>query len=80
MDEEEEKEEQEEHDDQTESQPGSVLSEMDAQEVHKKRKTLLGQLSADAKTESQEMVEWKQRKLEEYKNGSKLVKHQILAD
>lgn len=63
----------------TGSHGGSSVSELESAELHTKRKAMLGQLTTENKTDSEELRQWKQRKLEEYKDASKLAKNQILA-
>ena len=62
------------------SNPGSVLSDMEAAEIHKKRKAMLNQLATQNKGDSEEENAFKKRKLDEYQTSSKLAKNQILAD
>ena len=61
------------------SPAGSAISELSREAVHKKRKAFLGQLRTANKADTEEIQLWKQRKLEEYHDASKMRKIQILS-
>ena len=54
-------------------------SEMNSGDIHKKRKAMLGQLQTINKTDSPDMILFKQRKLEEYNSAGRLGKLKILS-
>ena len=64
----------------TDSVHSDTASDVDGPELHKKRKQFLVQLATPNKTDPEEMQVWKQRKLEEYQSGSRLMKNQILSE
>lgn len=61
----------------SESQASNIMS---ADDLHRKRKQMLGQLTTGNAGESEEETGFRKRKLEEYKSASRMGKHQIIAE
>ena len=62
------------------TEPHDGGKEFEGEDIHQKRKTMLGQLVTHDKSDSAEMVAFKQRKLDEYSVAGRLVKNQMLSE